>query len=728
MTKKIIIAALACLAGAASWAQQIVTENGKAYRLYTVQAGEGLYRISVNNNTTQEELLAANPELKNTGIKVGTVLRIPLKYRDVQQQQQAGKYETHVVQLGETAYSISTKYGMKLVDFYALNPDCETGIVEGHVVKVRIGEVMPLGAENYRLHTIAAGETLYGIGKKYGVKAEQILAANPSLDAAHLPVGTLLRIPDTDIPAEDEHYVYHRIAQGETLYALCIKYNLLQEKIMEVNPSIDWNALHIGQVIAIPKAATRTVSYRTHEVDKKETLYGISKMYGVSVDEIKQANPTVDTSNLQKGVVLRIPYYSEQQSDAPATANPTYVGLEQNSPIGASYGQANETKHKISVAVMLPFDAEQEMRKMNEAGKNTESSVYTFGTRRYIEFYEGVRMAADSFARRGTAVELHLYDTSTKLNVVNATQSIDFDKHDLIFGPAHREKMKVVADYAFEHRIPVVLPFAQMDSSICSNPYLFQASVIDTITGRAVLDAMLDSCVGKHVVLLSPSTKKSIDAWRVEYIKEACAQRGISISLHSYSVTAEMEDFLQHLSTEMPNVLILPTNAEAGVNSTIVSIASIIDNKPEAKVQLFGMGEWLTFQTIEVEVFHKLNTHIFSTFGLDYNDPQTRYILNQYREKFNSEPVAFTPYFQQLRPGSGFSEFALWGYDLALKFIGARLTLGPDFIRYINSYDPPAAQSNFHFHNVTNWGGSVNIGLKTIQFRPDYSIIVSDFN
>lgn len=726
MTRKLFIAVVAGLASIAAWAQQIVTENGKAYKLYTVQAGEGLYRIGVNNGVTQEEIIAANPELKNSGLSAGTVIRIPLKQQPTPTQP-VGQYQTHQVQLGETAYSISTKYGMKLVDFYALNPDCETGITEGKIVKVRTGNIVPLGAENYRLHTIAAGETLYGIGKKYGVKAEEILAANRSLDAAHLPVGTLLRIPDTDIPDEDDNYVYHRIMQGETLYALCNRYNLLQEKIIEVNPSIDWNALQIGQVVAIPKAKQQTVSYRTHQVQKKETLYSIARQYGVSVDEIKRANPSVDTNNLPKDAILRIPQYSESQSSTPATANPTYIGLEQNSPVGPAFGQGNNSRH-LSVAVMLPFDAENEMRKMNEAGANSETSIYAFGTRRYIEFYEGIRLAADSFARRGISIDLHVYDSSTNLNVVNATQSQEFKNHDLIFGPAHLQNMKTVADYALIHHIPVVLPFAQMDSSICSNPFLFQASVIDTITGRAVLDAMLDSCQDKHLVLLSPGTRKSIDAWRVEYIKEACAQRGIDISLHAYNVTAEMEEFLQHLSTEKPNVLILPTNAEAGVNSTIVSIASIIDNKPEAKVQLFGMGEWLMFQTIEVEVFHKLNTQIFTTFAIDYSNPQTRYIMSKYRERYKCEPVAFTPYFQRLRTLSGYSEFALWGYDVALKFIGARLTIGPDFIRYINSYDPPAAQSNFHFHNVTNWGGSVNIGLKTIQFRPDYSIVVSDFN
>jgi LysM repeat protein len=46
-----------------------------------------------------------------------------------------------------------------------------------------------------RTHTVKAGETPSLIARKYGVKLESLMAANPSVDARRLKVGQLLRIP-----------------------------------------------------------------------------------------------------------------------------------------------------------------------------------------------------------------------------------------------------------------------------------------------------------------------------------------------------------------------------------------------------------------------------------------------------------------------------------------------------------------------------------------------------
>ena len=86
------------------------------------------------------------------------------------------------------------------------------------------------------------------------------------------------------------------------------------------------------------------------------------------------------------------------------------------------------------------------------------------------------------------------------------------------------------------------------------------------------------------------------------------------------------------------------------------------------------------------------------------------------------------PYFQRLKPMSGYSEYGLWGYDIAFNFVGARISLGPDFMRRISSYRPMLLQSNFHFRSLTNWGGAVNIGLKTLIFTPDGSISVKSID
>lgn len=700
-------------------AQEIITENGRAYKMHTVAKGESLYRLSVSNNTTQEEIIAANPLLKQTGLEAGMTIRIPLK-QTVNSKETNYAYTTHVVAKSETAFSISKKYEMSLIDFYKLNPGCEAGLSVGQAVKVKTKEQQK--ESGFRIHTIAPGETLYSIGVKYGVKAADIIAINPALDINALPIGSRVRIPDTTIPIEDSNFYYHHIAPGETLYQLGIKYNLLQDKIKEANPGIDWSTLSIGQVVAIPKGNTDFYITNSHEVRKKETLFSISQMYGVSVEDIMRDNPGVTSDNLQKGQTLIIKKLDPNAIATPATNNPQYIGM-----MGELFGNTESYNYvgggspTIRVGLFMPFDAAYEVSTMISKGVSTEKGIYHFKTRRFVEFYEGVRLALDTLSTNGTNIRLEVIDTKDKIRFAEAISADK--KYDLIIGPAHIGEMRIVADFAKLTHTPMVLPFGQMDSTLNDNPYLYQASVIDTITYKTVIDAMLDDCSDKHIVLLDLALRNKSDIQRMTYLKEEIAKRHLDASIVAYNAKSP-QNFIDILKTDKENVLLLPTNAEAVVNTNIVSIASIIDQKKEAKVSLYGFGEWMTYSTIEVEVFHKLNTQLYSTFALDYKDPYTQNIIKKYRRNYFAEPVAFTPYFQKLRPLSGFSEYALWGYDIGIHFIGALKEFGPQMIHKINEHNSQTVQSNFYFKNLTNWGGAVNIGLKTITFANDNTITV----
>ncbi len=641
--------------------QQIVTENGRAYRLYTVQKGEGLYRVAVNNNITQDELLKANPQLKETGLVEGAVLKIPLKE----------------------------------------NPQTA-----------------------YHLHTVVAGETLYSIGRKYGVTADQILECNPSLNVNSLAIGSQVRIPTTDIPKEDENYYYHRIQAGETLYSLCVKYNILQERVIEINPHINWNALAIGQIIALPKGNQQKLIFIEHKVQKRETIYSITHQYDCTEAELKQWNKGLDTRNLQKDQVLRILSKKDMEMEKPQTASSKFLGDDSDNFTVPEYNYKQAGSPMLNIALMLPFDAQNELRQINALGQNEENSIYYFKSRRYIEFYEGVKMAVDSLTEAGANITLHVYDANNVKAVETALNTDLAKTFDLIIGPSHLDRMKIASAFANENAIPIVFPFTQIDSTILDNPYAFQASEIDTVIGAAVMRQMVRLSEGKRMIVLNDSKASRIDLWKKEYLKMLATEANIDYQELTYNVE-DPEPFLNRLDSVNANTLVIPSTNEAKINSILASVAGVMDQKPKCKITLLGYGMWLTFQTIEAEVFHKLNTHIITSFGIDEKDKQALYTMNVYRKKYLAEPVAFTPYFQTLKNNSGFSQYGLWGYDVALKFIGARIALGEDFYKYINAYDPPLVQTNFHFRHVTNWGGAANTGLKIINFKPNNEITVA---
>ncbi len=89
------------------------------------------------------------------------------------------------------------------------------------------------------------------------------------------------------------NFIIHRVEQGETLYALTRKYNTSLNDIRKANPGLDQD-LNIGQEIRIPYSGQGNISSGKgrieHDVRSGETLFSISRKYGVSINDIKNWN------------------------------------------------------------------------------------------------------------------------------------------------------------------------------------------------------------------------------------------------------------------------------------------------------------------------------------------------------------------------------------------------------------------------------------------------------
>jgi LysM repeat protein len=119
-------------------------------------------------------------------------------------------------------------------------------------------------------------------------------------------------------------FVIHKVEPKETLYSVSRRYGVSVDDIKKFNPAAA-AGLKVGQVIKVPSKATaastpvkvqttqttQTVSTsstnpKTHKVAAKETLYSISRKYGVSVDALKKSNPGIE-AGLRIGQNINIP-------------------------------------------------------------------------------------------------------------------------------------------------------------------------------------------------------------------------------------------------------------------------------------------------------------------------------------------------------------------------------------------------------------------------------------
>ena len=157
------------------------------------------------------------------------------------------------------------------------------------------------------VYVVKKGDTLYGISNQFGVSVTELADIN-NVDAYSLKEGQSLIIPSQSGSNPDNMFLY-TVKKGDTLYGIARIYNVSVDSIKKLNYFTD-NNLVIGQVIRIPEMYTKpedmnVPTYVNYTVKKGDTLYSIAKQYGVLADTIIQDN-ALKNVNLSIGQNLKI--------------------------------------------------------------------------------------------------------------------------------------------------------------------------------------------------------------------------------------------------------------------------------------------------------------------------------------------------------------------------------------------------------------------------------------
>ncbi|HTF04241.1 MAG TPA: LysM peptidoglycan-binding domain-containing protein [Bacteroidia bacterium] len=109
--------------------------EGKKYYLHTVLKGQTLYAIAKAYDLTVNDILVENPDALN-GIKPGQVLRIPAEKKTAQAPPDTAKYVTHKVEAGQTLYSLARQYNTTEQAILDKNPEAKNGLKVGMELKI----------------------------------------------------------------------------------------------------------------------------------------------------------------------------------------------------------------------------------------------------------------------------------------------------------------------------------------------------------------------------------------------------------------------------------------------------------------------------------------------------------------------------------------------------------------------------------------------------------------
>lgn len=167
-------------------------------------------------------------------------------------------------------------------------------------------------SQHVHMHTVLAGETLFIIAKKYQTSVEQIRELNGLPDYS-IKLGQLLIINDAakEVVEDTETTTFiHTVQAGETLYGIAKKYNMKVDELKRINNLVN-ETLAVGQKLKLNKSETETIERSTNElpathmVEKGDTLYSISRKYQIAVSDLKKLN-SLEAEVISIGQVLKL--------------------------------------------------------------------------------------------------------------------------------------------------------------------------------------------------------------------------------------------------------------------------------------------------------------------------------------------------------------------------------------------------------------------------------------
>ncbi len=440
--------------------------------------------------------------------------------------------------------------------------------------------------------------------------------------------------------------------------------------------------LTVVLVFAADMAMAQTTKWREiHKVKRKETVFGIAKDNGLTIEELLNANPEMKQPGyeLKKGDFIFIPY----PSSTPAKTQTTVQTKAQTKVV--------DSKSKaIRVGVMLPLH--------NENGDGT----------RMTEYYRGVLMACDSLRCNGISVDVHAWNVAENADINKTLRDNAAAQCDVIIGPLYSTQVKALSDFSRKHGIKVLIPFSINAPELQSNPNLFQVYQSPTDFNESVISRFLDKFAGYHTVFIDcndTTSRKGIFTFGLRRRMETMGRSHSITNLKSSDAY-----FSKAFSRVMPNVVILNTGRSPELNVAFAKLNNLTMNDSKVSVSMFGYTEWMMYTKYNLDNYYKYNVFIPAAFYTNPLSAKTARIEQKYRWNFHADMLQALP------------RFAITGFDQAYYFIKGLSMYGSKFTGAAGVVGYTPIQTPLRFVRVGDNGGYRNNSMLMVHYTPGHKI------
>lgn len=313
------------------------------------------------------------------------------------------------------------------------------------------------GQEFYR-YKVQKGEGLYRISQKFGVSQEDIVRYNRVLETSGLKIDQIIHLPITAANLDSTQYIIHIIQAKETLYGLSKQYGVTVEQLQKLNPQTSKNMPIGARLIVKRKSAgdqVATQQLKQHIEVNPEQLLAKQQEQTTAAKPVQSRTDTLRT-------IIKETIIADKAEPAPEDNTPE-VPQTDIALVAPADTVADEEAPALPmrIAFLVPFCADAAER---------DASMDKF-----LTFYEGALLAIRQLQAQGQHFELFVFDVGkSELKMGQVLKKPELTTVDAIIGPAYPAQVALAAVFAKAERIPTFFPFTNKVPDIKENPYIFQ--------------------------------------------------------------------------------------------------------------------------------------------------------------------------------------------------------------------------------------------------------------
>lgn len=595
------------------------------------------------------------------------------------------------------------------------------------LVKASFGQTdkpVIIDGKKFIIHTVEKGHTLYAISKKYSVTVEDIVKENQQASMG-VKVGDRLRIPFDRIdkseaknpaPTIEKDYLLHTVVKKETLYSISKRYGVEPSDIIEANPETAGN-LREGLSLKIPVSRAKQVpAVNLTPADDGATMTHTVQKQETLYSLSKTYNVTVDeiksangglSQGLREGMVIRIPKASEARQNTMPTSRP--VQQDNSNPFQTTTTiPSNSGSRSQDNGKEQPMFGNYKVAMMLPFEMAKMDSIEKLGHDLVaLEFYQGAMIAIDSLRQLGLEMDVYVYDTNKDAGKVRQLTARP-ELSDVDLFIGPMYKSELMALSDYAANTRAhVVCPVPQSGGILMNRPFLSKAHCDDATQISSLTRFLVRRYSQDNIVMVAPLKPTKEKFNTLFASAFAAARNGGT-------------MLKELTADQLSVASIESKLVAGKKNVVYCatnelayitslINKLLDLQSRYDIILVGNEDWAKLDQIDNSYKNRLSLHLPMANFVDYSSPLVRDFLYKYRERYGTDP----------------NKYGFLGFDVTMYYLYGMSKQGREFFRTIDQPGMRLTSTRFKMEKPSETVGFNNFGIFIVKYN-DFRLEVVD--